>query len=251
MNLFCQSCLGRKLRRHDRRFGGIVFGEMEAYERVEKMYDGEKMTRKYTAWRRILMMLAGIVIMGPGVALIKLSGMGNDPYTAMAIAIGGKLNLDFGFVLIGLNCLLFAIQWRMKKSLTGVGTFANWILVGLLASGCEQALVSIWQDPEQINFRFFLMLSGIFLLSLACALYQTADLGVAPYDALSFIFADRSWCNKQYPYWKCRAFTDILCAVFTFVLGGRLGMGTLICAVGLGPFINFFSRNIARPLLRE
>ncbi len=215
------------------------------------MYDKEKLIRKYPAWRRILMMFAGIAVMGPAVALIKLSGMGNDPYTAMAIAIGDRLNIDFGLILIGLNCLSFAIQWRMKKSLIGIGTFANWILTGPLASGCEQALVSVWKDQGQIYFRFFPMFSGIFLLSMACALYQTADLGVAPYDALSLIFADRNWHNKQYPYWECRAFTDILCAMFTFVMGGCLGIGTLICAVGLGPFINFFSRNIARPLLRE
>lgn len=215
------------------------------------MVDREKMIRKHFAWRRILMMLAGIAVMGPGVALLKLSGMGNDPYTAMAIAIGGKLNIDFGLILIALNCFLFAFQWRMQKSLIEPGTFANWILAGPLASGCEQALVSIWPGAEPIYTRFFLMLSGILLLSLACALYQTADLGVAPYDALSLILADRSRHNKQNPYWKCRAFTDILCAILAFVMGGRLGIGIFLCAVGLGPFINSFSRNIARPLLHE
>ena len=85
---------------------------------------------------------------------------------------------------------------------------------------------------------------GVLVLSLATSLYQTADLGVSPYDSVSIILAERT----PIPYFWCRIFTDSFCTAVTFLLGGTLGSGTLVCALGLGPFIAFFTRHVARRL---
>ena len=45
-------------------------------------------------------------------------------------------------------------------------------------------------------------------------------------------------------------FTDALCAVLAFLLGGLIGLGTLICAFGLGPFVQFFTRHFSEKVLR-
>lgn len=195
--------------------------------------------------RRLAVLFAGIGIMGPGVALFKLSLMGNDPYTALMIAIGDHLRVDFSVVLFIVNCLWFLVEWRFGKELIGIGTFVNWFLVGMLAPLCEKAALSIWNIPEEVVPRLWLMLAGVVTLSLACALYQTADMGVAPYDALPIILSRRSGQS----YFRCRIFTDSLCVIPAFLLGGLLGIGTLVCAVGLGPFIAFFSVKVARRLI--
>ena len=52
------------------------------------------------------------------------------------------------------------------------------------------------------------------------------------------------------PYFGCRVFTDALCAVLAFLLGGLIGLGTLICAFGLGPFVQFFTRHFSEKVLR-
>lgn len=195
--------------------------------------------------RRLAVLFAGIGIMGPGVALFKLSLMGNDPHTALMIAIGDQLGVDFSFVLFVVNCLWFLVEWRFGKELIGIGTFVNWFLVGTLASLCEKAVLSVWNIPEEVGPRLCLMLAGVVTLSLACALYQTADMGIAPYDALSIILSRKS---KQ-SYFRCRIFTDFLCVIAAFLLGGLLGIGTLVCAVGLGPFIAFFSAKVEKRLI--
>ena len=53
------------------------------------------------------------------------------------------------------------------------------------------------------------------------------------------------------PYFWCRIMTDSLCAIIAWLLGGIIGLGTLVCALGLGPFIAFFSKTIAEPLCRD
>ena len=196
-------------------------------------------------WRRIAVMIAGILIMGPGVALIKLSSMGNDPSTAMCIAVGARLNIDFGLIIIAMQCICFVVEGLFGRKLIGAGTFVNWLFVGPLASGCERIARSLWAVPEAFFPRLLLMVAGVLVLSLACALYQTADVGVAPYDALSIILSEKSGQK----YWKCRACSDVFCVLVTILLRGFFGVGTLICAAGLGPFIAFFTRTAARPLV--
>lgn len=200
---------------------------------------------EHTGHLRFTVMLAGIEIMGVGVALFKLSLMGNDPHTALMIAMGDQLGIDFSLVLFAVNCLWFLVEWRFDKELVGIGTFLNWLFVGPLASLCERAVLSLWGAPAGTEARLWLMLSGVVTLSLACALYQTADLGVAPYDALSIILSRKSGQS----YFRCRILTDSLCALAAFLLGGLLGAGTLVCALGLGPFIAFFSSKVARRLV--
>lgn len=191
---------------------------------------------------RFILMLAGIGIMGIGVALFKLSLMGNDPHTAFMIAIGDQLGIDFSLVLLTANCLWFFLEWRFGKELVGIGTFINWFLVGPSASLCEKTVRFFWDGPSGMATRLWLMLLGVVVLSLACALYQTADLGVAPYDALSIILSRKS----SQSYFRCRMLTDSLCVLAAFLLGELIGAGTLVCAVGLGPFITLFSTQVAR-----
>lgn len=190
-------------------------------------------------------MLAGIGIMGIGVALFKLSLMGNDPHTALMIAIGDRLGMDFSLVMLTANCLWFFLEWHFGKELIGIGTFINWLLVGPMASLCENAVLSFWGGPVGAGARLCLMLAGVTTLSLACALYQTADMGIAPYDALPIILSRRSGQS----YFRCRMLADSLCVLAAFLLGGLLGAGTLVCAVGLGPFIAFFSMKVNRHII--
>lgn len=199
---------------------------------------------RHTDRRRFTVMLAGIGLLGIGVALFKLSLMGNDPHTALMIAIGNRLGIDFSFVMLTANCLWFSLEWRFGKELIGIGTFVNWLLVGPLASLCEKAVMSFWNGPAGTGARMCLMLAGVVVLSLACALYQTAGLGIAPYDALSIMLSRRSGQS----YFRYRMLTDSLCVIAAFLLGGFLGVGTLVCAIGLGPFIAFFSTKAARLL---
>ena len=79
------------------------------------------------------------------------------------------------------------------------------------------------------------------------SMYQQADLGVSPYDASSLILAER---QSRFPYFWCRIFTDGICAVVCFVLGGIVGIGTVVTAFGFGPFVTFFNKLISDPLIR-
>ncbi len=194
--------------------------------------------------RRIMVMITGIVIMGIGVCLFRLSLMGNDPSSAMVMAIGSRIGMPFSLLLIITNSLWFILEICLGRSLIGPGTFFNWFCVGIFTDVWTEVITAAFAVPNNFPGRFILMLLGVLVLSLAAAMYQTADLGIAPYDAISLIMAER----LPLPYFWCRIITDSVCALIAYISGGIVGLGTLFCALGLGPFINFFTNTIARRL---
>lgn len=189
-------------------------------------------------------MLAGIVVMGLGICLFRLSIMGNDPSTALAIALSDRIRLDLSIGLIIINSVYFVAEILLDRKLIGPGTFVNWFCVGFAATVWSRLLNALFIMPESFAGRLGVMAVGVLVLSLSASLYQTADVGISPYDALSIILSKR----LPIPYFWCRIFTDSLCTLFTWLLGGIIGLGTLTCALGLGPFIAFFSRTVAKPL---
>ena len=189
-------------------------------------------------------MLAGIVVMGLGICLFRLSIMGNDPSTALAIAFSDCVGLELSIGLIIANSVYFVVEILLDWKIIGPGTFVNWFCVGFAATWWGDLLNALFTLPEGLVGRLGVMAVGVLVLSLSAALYQTADVGISPYDALSIIMSKR----LPIPYFWCRILTDSLCAVIAWLLGGIIGLGTLTCALGLGPFIAFFSRTVAKPL---
>lgn len=194
--------------------------------------------------RRTIAMLGGIFIMGLGVALFRFSCMGNDPATAMVIAASDRTGAKLSVVLILVNTLWFCLEYLFGRKYIGVGTFVNWFAVGPLITFFSECLYSHWSVPQTFFSSLMVMGGGVLILSLATSLYQTADLGVSPYDSVSIVLAERT----PIPYFWCRIFTDSFCTAVTFLLGGTLGLGTLVCALGLGPFIAFFTHYVAQKL---
>ena len=88
--------------------------------------------------------------------------------------------------------------------------------------------------------------AAVLVTALGASLYQTADLGIAPYDYLSLGLRDYTPC----PYFGCRIFTDALSALLCWLLGGLVSFGTLICAFCRGPFIQFFDRTFSQKVLQ-
>ena len=166
--------------------------------------------------RRCAVMVCGIVIMGIGVCLFRLSLMGNDPSSAMVMAIGSRIGQPFSVTLIAANSIWFLLELFCGRRFIGIGTFFNWFGVGVFPDLWTAAITRLFVLPTSLAGRLGLMLLGVLILSFSCALYQTADLGIAPYDAISIIMADR----LPLPYFWCRILSDSVCAVTAFALGG-------------------------------
>ena len=190
-------------------------------------------TQKPTT-RRIVGMVVGIVIIGLGIALFKQSHLGNDSISALNMRLAELLGISLGVQNVATNILFFALEFWFGRKYIGLGTFVN----GPIAAAFGPAA----SLPEQLVW----VVLAVLVTALGASLYQTADLGIAPYDYLSLGLRDYT----HFQYFGCRVFTDAFCALLCWLLGGLVGLGTLICAFCLGPFIQFFNGLVSERVLQ-
>ena len=153
--------------------------------------------RKPTA-RRVVGMVAGIVIIALGIALFKQSHLGNDSISALNMRLAELLGISLGTQNLCTNILFFLLEFWFGRKYIGLGTFVNGICIGYI--------VTAFYDPIHAHF------------------------GNAPSLAVQLAWG--------------------ITAVLVTALGGLVGLGTLICAFCLGPFIQFFDRTFSQKVLQ-
>ncbi len=196
---------------------------------------------------RIAASLLGNLFIALGIALFKQSVLGNDPYTGMNMALAQLLQVSFPLLQLGVNLALFALQFRFERRLIGFGTLVNALLIGSLVDSFYSLSLSLFGLPVSMAAKLCVMAVGMVICSFGLSLYQSADLGVSPYDASALILERRL---RRVPYFWCRIFTDGLCALICWRSGGIIGIGTLVTAFGFGPVIALFNRLLA-PFFRK
>ncbi len=195
---------------------------------------------------RIVGMLLGCVVISLGIAFFKQSGLGNDSITALNLRAAELLGISLGTMNLMANTLFFIAEILWGRKYIGLGTFFNWVAIGYMVTFFYQNIEKIFGVATSFPIQFVFVLLGVVVISIGVSMYQTANLGIAPYDYLAIGIAD----HTAFPYFGCRIFTDALTALITFLLGGLIGLGTLICAFGLGPFISFFDTHFSRKWIR-
>ncbi|CAH1207716.1 hypothetical protein PAECIP111892_02973 [Paenibacillus auburnensis] len=197
---------------------------------------------------RLIIMVLGNVFLGMGISIFKLSGLGNDPFSGMVMALADTSGIVYANFLILLNLVLFVIQVIWGRKLIGAGTFVNAIFLGYIATFFYNIWIDLLGEPQMFWLQVATVAIGVVVCSFGISLYQTSQVGVAPYDSLSLIM------NKRFPkisYFWHRMFTDALCALVCFLAGGIIGLGTLATVFGLGPIIQFFDVNFTKKLLAK
>jgi len=179
--------------------------------------------------RRVIQLLIGLLLFGAGCALTVRAGLGVDPWTVLAEGISIHTGIGIGWVtsLLGLLVLLLWIPLRQKP---GVGTIANIVLVGT----AMQAVLT-WVPPvEGLVAQIAVLLAGILLVAIASGLYIGAHFGPGPRDGLM------TGMNMRlgWPIWVCRATVELSVLFGGWLLGGTVGLGTVLFAVLIGPLVH-------------
>lgn len=184
---------------------------------------------------RVTRLLVGLVIYGTGAAFTVAAGLGVDPWTVFAQGISRVTGVGIGWVtnIVGLGVLLLWIPLRQKP---GVGTIANILLVGTSL----QLALAVLPHPDVLWLQAVMLVTGVVLVAVASGLYIGANFGPGPRDGLMTGLHGRfGW-----PIWACRLAVEGTVLVLGWLLGGTVGIGTVIFALGIGPLVH-----IAMPLL--
>ncbi len=175
----------------------------------------------------------GLVLFGVGIALMAEAGMGLGPWEAFHQGIARLTGLQLGTVsiLLGIPILL---AWYPLGERPGVGTVINIVLIGTATNVALGLLPTISGQPVQL----LVMLAGVVTIAIGSGLYLASDLGPGPRDGLMTGLHFRfGWSIRT-----SRTAVEVTVLVLGFLMGGTIGLGTVVFALGIGPLVQLMLR---------
>ena len=134
--------------------------------------------------KRMVIMLLGNVFLGMGVSIFKLSEMGTDPFSGMVMALAEVLGIGYPVFLILVNLVLLFVEVKFGREMIGAGTVVNACLLGYIVTFFYTIWVRMFGGvPQNFAVRLALVCIAIIVMSFGVSMYQTADVGVAPWDS--------------------------------------------------------------------
>jgi uncharacterized membrane protein YczE len=177
---------------------------------------------------RVSVLFFGLFIFGLGDSLLIQSTIGNAPWSVLAQGVSGKLDITMGWSTFAISTLVLLL-WIPLKEKPGFGTLSN---IAIIAAAIQLG-VSIF--PEQNNFLIAVAycLIGIAMVGFGSALYITCGLGPGPRDGLMTALHNRSGIRIG----RVRLAIEGSVLVAGWLLGGTVGLGTLLFALFIGQSI--------------
>ena len=188
--------------------------------------------------KRFAMLMGGLIIAAYGVSMTAVSNLGVSPWDVFAQGLALKLSAMLGTTILmgttikwtGWVVLILSIALKEK---VGFGTIIDIMIVGsfinfYLTSG-------IVPDPESIVLRFVLLIAGFVVWSFGIYLYLAAELGAGPRDGLMAALAKR-----KIPVSLAKNSIEAVVFVIGWVMGGTVGVGTVIAVFIMGYLIKFW-----------
>lgn len=167
-------------------------------------------------WKYVVVMLIGNIILGLGIAIFKLSGLGNDPFSGMVMALAECVGIEYARFLILLNLGFFVIEIIWGRKLIGLGTIINALFLGYFVTFFYNLITSVIDAPDQMAMQVVTVFIGVIITSLGISMYQLPKQGVAPYDSISLIMTEK-W--PKIPYFWCRVSNDAISALVCWLAG--------------------------------
>ena len=177
----------------------------------------------------LLYLILGLILFGLGETLLITANAGVSPWTVLAqgisIRTGYSIGLTTFFVSIGVLCL-----WIPLRQKPGIGTIFNTIIISVVIDVSLPYLPA----PETILLQILQIISAVVIVGIGSGFYLIANLGPGSRDGL--MTGLQIMTNK--PISLIRAIIEISVVIVGWYLGGVVGIGTIVFALAIGPFVS-------------
>lgn len=181
--------------------------------------------------RRLPQLVFGLLLYGWSMALMIEAGLGLDPWDVFHEGLTHYLPLTFGQITILVGALVLVL-WIPLRQWPGLGTLLNVLLIGIAV---DQGLWLL-EQPDSLALRVVMLVAGVVLNGLAGALYIGAHLGPGPRDGLFLGLVRRTGYSVR----LMRTSVEVAVLALGWVLGGTVGIGTVLYALAIGPLVQAF-----------
>ena len=206
---------------------------------------------------RIFILMIGLIIAHLGVTLFLLANLGSDPYNVLVQGIYRTLSgiikwsfLTHGRVHIVLCFLIILALLVADRSYIKIGTVLCMIFGGPIIDAYTILLKPLISDESALSFKLVILVLGCVILAYGMTIVIKSDAGTGPNDLVAIVISDKTGKN----FGIIRIIVDLSFVLAGFLMGGSVGLGTVICAFCVGPVANFFlpvNERIIQKILKQ
>ena len=198
--------------------------------------DGRSGARRAHLPRRLVQLYLGLVLYGVSMGLMLRAELGLEPWSVLNQGLSFHSGMSIGMVTIVSGALILLL-WIPLRQRPGLGTVSNVVILGLVMD----ATLAVVPDLASLGLRIPLLAFAVVLNGAATGLYISARFGPGPRDGLMTGLHQRT----GRPLRLVRTAIEITVLAAGYLLGGSVGVGTVVYALAIGPLAQFFIRRFA------
>ena len=192
---------------------------------------------------RVIILLAGLTIAHLGVTLFLLAELGSDPFNVLIQGLFRTLSkltgwgfLTHGRVHIAVCLLIILVLLVADRSYIKIGTVLCMICGGPIIDFFTKVLSPLGISSASYAVRIPVLVLGCFILAYGMTIVIKSDAGTGPNDLVAIVISDK--LHRKFSV--VRIIVDVCFVAAGFLLGGIVGLGTVICAFLVGPVAGMF-----------
>jgi uncharacterized protein len=176
---------------------------------------------------RFTRLVAGLFLYALGIVLTMKANIGYAPWEVFHAGVGKTIGMTIGNVSIITGLLIVILAFVMEEKL-GLGTLLNMVLIGVFMD----ILLGLGIIPTMTHWlsSFMVLVAGLFVISLASFFYIGSGFGAGPRDSLMVALTRKIGL----PVGLCRGGIELAAVISGWILGGMVGVGTVISAFVIG-----------------
>lgn len=201
---------------------------------------GMSMTETRIWIKRVILLLVGLTIAHLGVTLFLLADLGSDPFNVLIQGLFRFLPwpgfMTHGYVHMGVSFLIILVLLAVDRSYIRIGTLLCMFLGGPIIDVFTMLLGGLVNAQSATALRLAALVAGCVILAFGMTIVIQSKAGTGPNDLVAVVISDKT----RWKFGLVRICVDVCFALAGFLLGGTVGLGTIICAFLVGPAAQVF-----------
>ena len=190
--------------------------------------------------KRVILLLIGLTIAHLGVTLFLLADLGSDPFNVLIQGLFRFLPwpgfMTHGYVHMGISFLIILVLLVVDRSYIRIGTLLCMFLGGPIIDVFTILLGGLINAQSAMALRLVALVAGCVILAFGMTIVIQSKAGTGPNDLVAVVISDKT----RWKFGVVRICVDVCFALAGFLLGGTVGLGTIICAFLVGPAAQIF-----------
>ena len=181
-------------------------------------------------WPRVGRLITGLFCYAIGIMLTIKAEIGYSPWDVFHAGVANTFDVPFGVTTIGVGAIIVVLATILGETV-GIGTLLNMLLIGvfldlIIWSGVIPTATNLWTGIAMLT-------AGMVVIAIATFFYISSGFGAGPRDSLMVALHRKT----SLPVGLCRGIIEVLVTILGFLMGGLVGIGTIVTATLIGPFI--------------